>query len=109
MADFQKELEGFKKEGLRVLAGSVDPEDKGRELISGLKLEYPLAFGLDMDRILKQIGGFFESEKRFLQPSNFLLRPDGRLEVACYTSGPVGRFQAGDVLKLVRYYKEHRD
>ena len=94
---------------MQVLAGSVDPEDKTRELVSSLNLTYPLACGLNMNEVLERIGGFFEPEKEFLQPSNFLFKPDGRLEVACYTSGPVGRFQAGDILTLVRYYKVHRD
>lgn len=94
---------------MKVLGASVDAQAETRELASELKLAYPLGFGLEVNPVLELIGGFYEPKKRFLQPSGFLLRPDGSLEVACYTSGPVGRFRAGDVLALVRYYKAHRD
>jgi hypothetical protein len=43
-----------------------------------------------------------------IQPAGFLIRPDKTVEIACYSSGPIGRFVAGDVLKLVRFYKSKK-
>ena len=109
MADFQNNLAEFEKENMRIAAGSVDPEDKTREMNSEMGLKFPIGVNLDMKRVVKTIGGFFEAEKKFLEPSGFLIRPDEKIEVACYSSGPLGRFQAGNILALVRYYKKHRD
>lgn len=38
-------------------------------------------------------------------PACFLIRPDKTIEVAAYSSGPIGRFVPQDVLALVRFYK----
>jgi hypothetical protein len=40
--------------------------------------------------------------------AGFLFRPDKTLEIACYSSGPIGRFVAGDVLKLVQFYESRK-
>jgi len=109
LADFQNTLAEFEKENMKIAAGSVDPEDKTREMVSELGLQFPVGVNLDIEKVSKTIGGFFEAEKQFLQPSGFLLRPDGKVDVACYSSGPLGRFQAGNILALVRHYKKNRD
>ncbi len=47
-------------------------------------------------------------EKKFLHATGFLIRPENRVAVACYSTGAVGRLVAKDVLKLVRGYKSKR-
>lgn len=105
MADFQSVLKDFENEGIKIVAGSVDPLDKTEAFVEKLALSYPVAYGMDMETTCAKTGVFYEKDRKFIQPSCFLLRPDKTIEVAVYSSGPIGRFVPQDVLGLVRFYK----
>lgn len=109
MADFQANLDEFKAENMGVLAGSVDALPEAQKTVNELGLSIPVAHGLDLESTLRALGGFYEAEKRYLQPSGFVIRPTGTVEVASYSSGPIGRLKAANVLGMVRYYKQNRD
>lgn len=102
-------MDDFKSEGMGVLAGSVDAVPEARKTVKDLGLSFPVAHGLDLEETGRILGGFYQQEKEYLQPSGFVIRPDGTLEVASYSSGPIGRLKAANVLALVRYYKQNRD
>ena len=105
MADFQSVLKDFDNEGIKIIAGSVDPLDKTEEFVEKLALSYPVAYGMDVETTCVKTGAFCEKDRKFIQPTCFLLRPDKTIEVAVYSSGPIGRFVPRDVLGLVRFYK----
>jgi hypothetical protein len=86
----------------------VDPIEKARETVEKLGVTYPVAYGLDVEAISGITGAYYEKERTFLHPACFLIRPDSRIEVACYSSGAIGRFVAKDVLSLVKFYKSKR-
>ena len=88
-----------------MIAGSVDPVEKTKELSDKLDITYPIAFGLDAETISRLTGGFYDREKRYLQPTGIIVRPDKSVEMAVYSTGAVGRFVAQDVLSAVKYYK----
>ena len=60
---------------------------------------------MDYQAVCEKTGAYFENERKFIQPTCFLIRPDKTIEVATYSSGPVGRFVAKDVLTIVKFYK----
>jgi peroxiredoxin len=95
----------FNDEQIKIVAGSVDPNDKTREFAEKLGLTYSVAYGLDPEAICMKTGAFYEKERKFIQPTCFLIRPNKTVEVAAYSSGPIGRFVAQDVLSLVKFYK----
>ena len=105
MADFQSVLKDFEDEGIKIVAGSVDPLNKTEEFVGKLGLSYPVAYGMDMEATCVKTGAFYERDRKFIQPAGFLIRPDKKIEVAVYSSGPIGRFVSRDVLGLVRFYK----
>ena len=70
-----------------------------------LGITYPVAYGMDAEAGSELTGAFYEKERKILQPTGILLRPDRTVVVAVYSSGPIGRFVAQDVLNLVRFYK----
>ncbi len=102
-------MEDFRAENMGILAGSVDAVSEASKTVNDLGLSFPVAHGLDLEETGRILGGFYQQEKRYLQPSGFVIRPDGTLEVASYSSGPIGRLKAANVLALVRYYKQNRD
>jgi len=105
LADFQSHLKEFDAEQMRLMAGSVDPLDKTKELAEKLGVTFPVAYGMDAEDISGKTGAFYEAQKKIIQPTGLLVRPDKTVEVGVFSTGPVGRFVAQDVLKLVRFYK----
>ena len=83
----------------------MDTEEKARETAEKSGVTYPIAYGLNAEEISGCTGAFYDTEKKFLHATGFLIRPDNRVEVACYSTGPVGRFVARDVFGLVKFYK----
>jgi len=105
LADFQSDINEFDNEGVKIIAGSVDPLSKTEEFVEKLELTFPVAYGMDLETTCMKTGAFYEKDKRFIQPACFLVRPNKTIEVAAYSSGPIGRFVPKDVLSLVRVYK----
>ena len=105
MADFQETLPQLISEKIKVLAGSVDPLEKAKGLREELRITYPIAYAMNAEEIAKNTGAFYEEKKKFLHATGFLLRPDKSIAVACYSSGPIGRLVAKDVLNVVKFYK----
>ncbi len=105
MADFQEHYQEFESEQIKVIAASVDPIEKVKELADKLGITYPAGYGLIAEEVSKMTGAYYEKEKKYLHATDFLLRPEGTIVVASYSTGPIGRFTAKDVLKLVKFYK----
>ncbi len=108
MAEFQSAIKEFEAEEITVIAGSVDPIEKAKETAEKAKVTFPVGYGLDPEKVSAITGTYYEKEKKYLHAANFLIRPDKTIEVACYSSGPIGRFVAKDVLWLVKFYKSRK-
>jgi peroxiredoxin len=101
-------LAGFEKLGseldaldVKVLAASVDPLEKAREVAA--ELSFRVAYGVTREQA-DSIGAWWEERRSIVQPSEFLLAADGKVRAATYSSGPIGRMDAADVVKLVNFY-----
>jgi peroxiredoxin len=95
----------FEAEGISIVAGSVDQREKALETSEKLGLQYPIAYGMNPEEVSRITGAFYEAKRGIIHATGFLLRPGGSVEVACYSTGPVGRFVAKEILGLVRFYK----
>lgn len=91
-----------------MIAGSVDSLERTREMVGKLGISYPVAYDIDAEAVSRIIGAYYEEGRKIIQATGFLIRPDKTVEVACYSSGPIGRFTAGDVLHLVKFYKSKK-
>jgi len=87
--------------GGMVVAASVDPLDKTKEIAAGLT--YPVGFGVTRAQA-DQLGAWWNEQRRFMQPAEFMVR-DGKVLASSYSAGPIGRFEAAEVLKLIDFYK----
>ena len=105
MADYQSLLKEYESEQIKIIAGSVDPIEKAKETIEKNGVTYPVAYGMNAEEVSRTTGAYYDKERQYIHATGFLIRPDNTVEVACYSSGPVGRFVAQDVLGLVKFYK----
>ena len=101
MLDYQVQTELLKKLDIQVVAASIDSLEKATETVQGLKLKFPVGYGLDAKEVSKLIGAYYESKSLYLHTTGFLLRPDGTVFNAVYSSLAIGRFGPQDVTSLI--------
>jgi peroxiredoxin len=83
----------------------VDNLENAQKMIERRKLTFPLAFGMDAKKFAGMTGAFYDEKKLFLHATGFIIRPDGTIEGAVYSTGPIGRLVAADTLMLIDYLK----
>jgi peroxiredoxin len=100
LADFQQHKPEFDAREVRIVALSADPESDAAGTVARLGLEMPIGYGLDVDAAALTIGCYTSSHEGcpHVQPAGFVLRSDGTIALAVYSSGKVGRLTAKDAL-----------
>jgi peroxiredoxin len=106
LAAFEKALPRLQEEQITVVAASTDPREKAEETAKEQSLTYPLGYGLPLEETAATLGAFYEPTRLVLQSTGFVIKPDGTIAVAQYSSGPIGRLVWQDVLGLVQFYKK---
>ncbi len=106
LAAFQRAIDKLTDEGIRVVAASTDPPDKAEETVRTQSLTFPVGYGLDVRGTAAMLGAFYEERRGILQSTGYVIKPDGTIAVAQYSSGPIGRLVWQDVLGLVQHYKK---
>lgn len=106
MADFQFHLDELTSLGVKVYAASVDPDDKSKDVQD--ELSFPVAFGVTRAQA-DMLGSWWEERRQIIQPSEFVLRADGTVQTSSYSSGPIGRFIAQDVIRMVTFLDKQAD
>lgn len=101
MAGFEYLKNQLLAAGAGVVAASVDPIEKSKDVAAGFS--FPLGYGVTRAQA-DQLGSWWEERRQFVQPSEFMVR-DGKVLAASYSAGPLGRFDAVDVLKLIGFYE----
>jgi peroxiredoxin len=86
--------------GVKVVAASVDPIDKAKEVAAALS--FPVGYGLTRAQA-DQLGSWWEERRQIVQPSEFIVGPGGKILSATYSSGPLGRVEATDVVRMVNF------
>jgi peroxiredoxin len=91
--------------GAKVIAASVDPIDKAREVAS--EVSFPIGYGVTRDNA-KTLGAWWEDRRNIIQPSEFIVGMDNKIIVSSYSDGPLGRIEGADVVKLIRFYESRK-
>jgi peroxiredoxin len=76
LADFQSQIEEFKRENVQVVALSVDPLEKAKETVEKLQLTFPVVYRLEVPRDPDKIGAFWEERRKVVHATNFILDSD---------------------------------
>jgi len=88
--------------GVSVVAASIDTGDKSKEVAD--EVNFPVGEGVSRD-IADALGSWWEDRRSIIQPSEFILGPDNNVMASSYADGPLGRLEAGDVIKLITFYE----
>ena len=88
--------------GVKVVAGSVDPLDKTQEVARDLP--FPVAWGVTR-AMSDSVGAWWDERRQFMQPSEFLLDSTGKVLASSYSAGPIGRTDAAELIRLVKYFE----
>ena len=105
MVGFENEKKRLDDLGVKVIAVSVDPEDKAKEVAD--EVSFPVAFGAtraDGDAV----GAWWGEPQNIIQPAEFVIGDDGKVVISSYSSGPIGRMDADEVVKLVNFYEKRK-
>ena len=89
-----------------MLALSVDPLDKAKETVDQLKLDFPVAYGLEIPRDADKIGAYWEERRKIFHATNFVLDFKRKVVHASYSTGPIGRIVAADALSHIQFLKK---
>ena len=91
--------------GIKIVAFSVDDKVDAATLVEKHRLNFPVGYGVDADRIAISTGAYVNNKPHYLQSTGFVLDPNGKVITAVYSSGAIGRLVAEDVIGFIRYVK----
>ena len=100
MAGFGKLKGELDALGAKILAASVDPLDKAAEVAA--ELPFQVAYGVTRETA-DRLGSWWEERRSIIQPSEFVVDSGGTVIASSYSDGPIGRFDAADVIKLINF------
>ena len=108
VADYQAHLEEFKHENVDIVALSVDPLDKAKEMVERTGATFPIGYGLKVPADADKVGAYWEERRGIVHATNFTLGPDRKVLQACFATGPIGRIAAVDALSSIRGTKKRK-
>src|SRR6266581_3606168 len=91
LLDFQRAREQLDELGAQIVALSVDSLEQAQQTVERHRLSFPVLYGLDAHQMVKTIGATINEDPLYLQATGFVLRPNGTVAVAVYSSGAIGR------------------
>ena len=90
---------------MSIIAGTVDTEEQTLEVSADLG--FPVAYGMTRE-MGDKIGAWWEERRDHIQPSEFMLRQDGRVMGSTYSNVPIGRMDAEETLTLMKFLASRR-
>jgi len=102
LLDFQRNIEEFEKNNIKVVAASADTLEDAMKPIEKYKLTFRVGYGLNPEEISAITGAFYNKEKGYIQATGFIVGPEGKIENAVYSSRSLGRLAAKDCLAFIK-------
>lgn len=91
-----------------MVALSVDPPDKAKEMAERVKASYPIGYGLTVPADADRVGAYWEDRRKIIHATNFIIDADKKVTQACYATGPIGRIVAEDALRSIQGAKKRK-
>jgi peroxiredoxin len=102
LIDFQDLIQPFSKAGARVVALSADDEEHARRTAEEHELTFPVLYGLDVVEMRDRFGAYIHQDPSYVQAMAVVLRPDGTVAQAVYSTGSIGRLVAADTVGWIK-------
>lgn len=100
MVGFENILADLKARDAQVVAASVDPIDKAKEVAD--EVSFPIGYGVTRaDANL--LGSWWEDRRSIIQPSEFIVSADGEVLFSSYSDGPLGRIEGADAIRWINF------
>jgi peroxiredoxin len=101
-------MEEFRQENVDIVALSVDPLEKAKEMAEKTGATFPIGYGLKVPEDAEKVGAYWEQRRGIIHATNFTFGPDRKILQACFATGPIGRIAAVDALSSIRGTKKRR-
>ena len=101
MVGFAEKSAELKELGVSVVAASVDPVDKAKEVAD--EVNFPVGYEVTRD-IADSLGSWWEERRQIIQPTELIVNADNKIAGSSYTDGPLARTQAADVVSLINVW-----
>ena len=88
---------------IKVVAGSIDSLEKVQALREGLYVGFPMWGELDGPKVSADTGAPHRESDGVLHGSSWLINPEGEIAQSLYSTGPIGRFTASDIIRKVLF------
>jgi len=108
LADYQAHIEEFKRENIDIIALSVDPLDKAKEMVERSGATFPIGYGLKVPEDADKVGAYWEERRKIIHATNFIIDSDKKVTQACFATGPIGRIVAEDALRSIQGAKKRK-
>ena len=105
MAGYEEQKAALDALGVTVVAGSVDDAKNAAKVAADLS--FPVAYGMNRADG-NAMGSWWEERRGIIQPSEFVLGADGKVMSATYSSGPIGRLDAADVVRYLNFVESKK-
>jgi alkyl hydroperoxide reductase subunit AhpC len=105
LGDFETHRQDLEAMGIKVIAASVDPLDKAKDIAD--TLSYPVGYEVTRETA-DRLGSYWEDRRGIIQPSEFLIDSDGVIKACSYSDGPIGRIDPRDVMKVVTFMESQK-
>lgn len=89
---------------MQVFAGSVDSMEDANTVQNDVS--FPIAHGVERSTA-DLLGAWWNEDRVFMQPSQFLMKGNGEIIQSTYSDGPLGRILADDVCGLVGFLRNN--
>jgi peroxiredoxin len=106
LADYQAHIEEFKNENVDIVALSVDPLEKAKEMVEKSGATFPIGYGLKVPEDADKVGAYWEERRGIVHATNFIIDSDRKVTQACFATGPIGRIVAEDALRSIQGAKK---
>lgn len=99
-------MDEFEQNDISVYALSTDNQEHAREMVDKHSLTFPVMYGVNGPATSDTWGSYYEEKRNILHATNFILNPEKKIAVACYSTGPVGRIEPQDALNSIAFMKK---
>ena len=88
-------------ENIATVALSSDSGATARQTVDELHIPFPVACEADVPAVAEALGCYTDPAMTVFQSTGFVLDPEGKVMLAVYSSGPIGRLGPTDVIGFV--------